>query len=175
VSIISTQALRFSRRTKPARVKASSVLQSTLSLLAPKLKFSGIAVRTDLRDEPELMIAPGELQQMLVNIISNAADAMQPGGRLTVRVRNAVSWENQNTPGVRITIADGGSGMAPETLRRIREPFFTTKEGEGTGLGMWVVQELLVKSGGKLSIRTSTQGGHKGSTFSLFLPTGNAS
>jgi two-component system, sporulation sensor kinase E len=172
VSVISTQTLRFSRRTKPAVVKASAVLQSTLSLLAPKLKLSGIAVRTDFRGDPELMIAPGELQQMLVNIINNAADAMQPGGTLCIRVRSARSLKDRNTSGVRVLVADCGSGMSRETLRRIREPFFTTKEAEGTGLGMWVVHELLTKSAGTLSIRTSTQGPRQGSSFSLFLPTG---
>ena len=170
VSEISTLTLRFSRRTKPTIVKASAVLQSTLSLLAPKLKLGSITVRTDLRGDPELLIAPGELQQILVNIIHNAADAMQPGGTLCIRIRSAAAWKDAKTPGVRITIADCGSGMSREVLRRIREPFFTTKEGEGTGLGMWVVQELLGKYKGKLSIRTSTKAHNQGSTFSIFLP-----
>jgi K+-sensing histidine kinase KdpD len=71
-------------------------------------------------------------------------------------------------PGVRITIADRGCGMSPETLRRIREPFFTTKEGGGTGLGMWVVHELLTKYEGKLHIRTRTKADNQGSTFLYF-------
>lgn len=170
VSVISTQILRFSRRTKPAMVKVSAVLQSTLSLLAPKLKLGSITVSTDFRGDPELLIAPGELQQILVNIINNAADATKAQGKLRIRVRSSVDWKERKLEGVRITIADCGSGMPPETVRRIREPFFTTKEGAGTGLGMWVVHELIGKYKGKLSIRSSTKGNDHGSSFSVFFP-----
>jgi signal transduction histidine kinase len=127
-------------------------------------------VSTDLRGDPELLVAPGELQQILVNIINNAADATRPNGILRIRVRHAPDWKKRTQKGIRITIADSGSGMSVETLQRIREPFFTTKEGEGTGLGMWVVQELVSKYKGKLSIRTSTKGNNHGSIFSVFLP-----
>jgi PAS domain S-box-containing protein len=170
VSVISTQTLRFSRRTKQAVVKASAVLQSTLSLLAPKLKLGAITVSADFRGDPELLIAPGELQQILVNIINNAADAMPPEGKLRIRIRTSPDCKDRTIRGVRITIADSGCGMSPETLRRIQEPFFTTKEGNGVGLGMWVVHELLSKYEGKLSIRTSPKPDHQGSTFSIFLP-----
>jgi PAS domain S-box-containing protein len=170
VSVISTQTLRFSRRTKPAMVKVSAVLQSTLSLLAPKLKLGSIHVSTDLRGDPELLVAPGELQQMLVNLINNAADAMKPNVALRIRIRDSVDWKARKIPGVRITISDCGSGMSVETLRRIHEPFFTTKASHGTGLGMWVVHELISKYQGRLSIRTSTKGNNHGSSFSVFLP-----
>jgi PAS domain S-box-containing protein len=170
VSVISTQTLRFSRRTKPAIVKVSAVLQSTLSLLSPKLKLGTVAVSTDVRGEPELLIAPGELQQILVNIINNAVDAMKANGQLRIRICRSVNWKDRRLTGVRITIADGGSGMTAETLRRIREPFFTTKDSSGTGLGMWVVQQLVSKYKGRLSIRTSTKAHRQGSSFSVFFP-----
>jgi two-component system, sporulation sensor kinase E len=170
VSVISTQTLRFSRRTKPAMVKVSTVLQSTLSLMAPKLKLGSVAVSTDFRDEPELLIAPSELQQILVNIINNAVDAMKANGQIRIRAGRSVHWKDREVPGIRITIADCGSGMTAETLRRIHEPFFTTKERDGTGLGMWVVQQLIGKYKGSLSVRSSIRDPQHGSSFSVFFP-----
>jgi signal transduction histidine kinase len=112
VSVISTQTLRFSRRTKPAMVKVSAVLQSTLSLLAPKLKLGSIHVSTDLRGDPELLVAPGELQQILVNIINNAADATRPNGILRIRVRHAPDWKKRTQKGIRLSSFLNGCRLA---------------------------------------------------------------
>jgi two-component system, sporulation sensor kinase E len=171
VSEISSQTLRFSRPAKPRVIKLSDVVQSTLGVLGPKLKLASLTVLTDYREHPEILCAPGEIQQVLTNVINNAVDAMNEQGVLRIRVRRSSDWRDPFSSGVRITVADSGSGMPPETVRRIREPFFTTKgEGTGTGLGMWVVQELVTKYKGHLVIRTSTRPANRGTTLSLFFP-----
>jgi PAS domain S-box-containing protein len=173
VSEISHQTLKFVRPAPPRMVKVGEVVLSTLRLLAPKLSIAAVDPITDLTESCELMCSPGELQQVLTNILNNAAEASRDRRKVTIRVRHSFDWTNPATPGVRITLADTGPGMTPETLRRLREPFYTTKDGTGTGLGMWVVQELVAKLKGRISIRSSTHPAHHGTAISLFFPSTN--
>jgi PAS domain S-box-containing protein len=170
VSEISQQTLKFARPTRPCLVKIHEVVHSTLRLLAPKLGSSFLEARTDFRGSCELWCSPGELQQIFTNILNNAAEASHHPRTITIRVRNSVDWANRRTSGLRITLADTGPGMTPETLRRLREPFYTTKDGTGTGLGMWIVQELVAKMKGLISIRSSTRRSSHGTAISLFFP-----
>ncbi|WP_109485619.1 sensor histidine kinase [Occallatibacter savannae] len=170
VSEISQQTLRFARPSQPRRVLVSEVVDSTLHLLGRKLSLAAVDIETDLRPTRELFCSPNELQQILTNILNNAAEASRERRKIRIRVREAIAWCDRNAHGVRITIADGGPGMPPDTLRRLREPFFTTKDEAGTGLGMWVVEELMNKYEGSIAIRSSTDPRHRGTTLSLFLP-----
>jgi signal transduction histidine kinase len=81
-----------------------------------------------------------------------------------------LDWRNQEQPGIRTTIADSGIGMDSETLRKLYEPFFTTKNETGTGLGMWVSAQLVKRLQGHLRVSSTTRLGRTGTTFSLFLP-----
>jgi len=73
-------------------------------------------------------------------------------------------------PGLILTVADTGSGMSPEILARIFEPFYTTKGDAGTGLGLWISKEILERHHGYLHVRSSQRPGHTGTVFALFLP-----
>jgi signal transduction histidine kinase len=112
----------------------------------------------------------GEVVQVFSNLIANAIDAIPFGGHLAVRIRNCTSG-TRNVDGVRVTIADSGTGISPQDQARIFEPFFTTKKDVGTGLGLWVAAELIRKYQGWVRMRSSTQDGHRGTTFIVFLPT----
>jgi PAS domain S-box-containing protein len=173
VSEISQQTLKFAKPTQPRLVRINEVVHSTLRLLAPKLSSSFLVARTDFRGSCELWCSPGELQQIFTNILNNAAEASHHPSTVTIRVRNSVDWVNRGTSGLRITLADTGPGMTPETLRCLREPFYTTKDGTGTGLGMWIVQELVAKMNGLISIRSSTRRSSHGTAISLFFPSGS--
>ena len=174
VSTISQQTLRFSRnssRISPHR--SSELVDSTLNLLGPKLKLSGTTVKTEVRRDPVLYCSSSEIQQILTNLVNNAVDAMGQDGVLRIRVSESRDWRTGDGRGARITVADNGSGMTEDVLKRMREPFFTTKQDLGTGLGMWVVYELVERYGGRMTVRTSTATQHRGTVFSISLPRGS--
>ena len=94
---------------------------------------------------------------------------MPGGGTLSLRGREATNWRN-GEPGIAITIADTGTGMAPETLHRLFRPFFTTKGLTGTGLGLWVSKGIIDRHRGTLNVRSCQTPPHRGTVFTIFLP-----
>ena len=171
VSHITQQTLKFYRQsTAPSSVQISEILDSLLVLYHGKLLANDISVHRQYREGPPILCLAGDLRQIFANIIANAVDAMKSGGSLTMRVSASFDWRNQERPGIRTTIADSGTGMDSETLRRIYEPFFTTKNETGTGLGMWVSAQLVERLQGDLRVSSTTRPGRSGTTFSLFLP-----
>jgi len=112
----------------------------------------------------------GEIRQVFSNVISNGIEALQPGGRLSIKVANSCDWRQPATGGVRVTIADSGHGIAPENLARIFEPFFTTKKNAGTGLGLWVCHQIMDKHSGSIRVRSRRTSQRSGTVFSIFLP-----
>jgi PAS domain S-box-containing protein len=167
---ITTQTLRFYRQnSRPIKTDIHELLETVLTLWEGKLRNLGIAVERRFGRIPAIVAYDGEVRQVLANLIGNAVDAMQnQGGKLILRTAPAMS-RRDGTPGIAITIADSGSGMTPDTLGRIFEPFFSTKGLTGTGLGLWVSRELVKKHHGALSVR-STSIQPSGTTFRLFLP-----
>jgi signal transduction histidine kinase/ActR/RegA family two-component response regulator len=134
-----------------------------------------LAVHTD-SPGCSIMADPGQIEQVLLNLVINARDAMPEGGRLTLTVTGADLDESaaQNHPGlppgryVGLTVSDTGSGMDEETQRHLFEPFFTTKEkGKGTGLGLATVFGIVTQSGGHIAC-SSAPG--QGTTFTLDFP-----
>ena len=111
---------------------------------------------------------------MLANLVGNALDAMPHGGTLRLRVRGCTDWKSSTggakIPAVRITVADTGHGMTPATMKRLYEPFFTTKESFGTGLGLWVSAGIVEKHRGHFHVRSSTKPGKSGTVFTLIFP-----
>ncbi len=163
-SEIVNSLLNFSRTSSTSfgEVKLNRVIQETLSLLEHQLQKTGIQVRTEL--DPELGPVQGnagKLQQVFLNLILNARDAMGSGGALEVR-----TW--QEGARARIEVADSGTGIAPEHLHRVYDPFFTTKPArQGTGLGLAVTYGIIQEHGGSIEV-TNRSGG--GAQFRIELP-----
>jgi signal transduction histidine kinase len=112
----------------------------------------------------------GEIRQVLSNLVGNAIDAMQPGGgQLLLRSRESTDWRN-GAKGLTLTVADTGIGMTPAVMERIFEPFFTTKGSNGTGLGLWVSEDIVKRHRGILHVRSRQRDGLGGTVFALFLP-----
>lgn len=134
-------------------------IDDTLVLLKHKLKE--IDVVKDYESELATVEAPGrDLNQVWTNLIDNAADAMGPGGTLTITAHNT-------SDSVVVEVADTGSGMPPDVAARIFDPFFTTKEpGKGTGLGLHTVHTIINRIGGDISVTSSPEG----TTFRVVLP-----
>ena len=160
ISQITQQTLRFYRQsTQPTPTNLCEILDSVLALYLGRLHAAQITVVRRFKEKPELVAFGGELRQLFANLIGNATDAMSQGGRLIISVRGSSDWRNQNgqdsaTAGVRVVVADTGSGMTDDVRRRIFEPFFTTKEATGTGLGLWVSSEIIEKHQGCVRVRS---------------------
>jgi signal transduction histidine kinase len=132
-------------------------------------------VEKRFRPAPRLQAFAGELRQVFANLVSNAIDASGPqaesgrDARLLLRVRGAIH-PRTGCSGLRVTVADAGSGMNPETRAKLFEPFYTTKGTTGTGLGLWVSLELIHKHGGTVSVRSSDDARRHGTVFAVFFP-----
>jgi PAS domain S-box-containing protein len=170
VAHISTQALGFWRNGRePVWASISAILDEALALHDNRIEVAGIEVLRVYDTTAKFRCHPGELRQVIVNLIGNALDAMPFGGRLRLRVRRATDWMT-GRPGVRITVADNGRGMSPVTRRRAFEPFYTTKERTGTGLGLWVCAGIASMYAGRISVRSNDAYGRGGCVLTLFLP-----
>lgn len=171
VSAISNQTLRFHKQsTNPQEINCNVLIESVLSLYQGRIVNSGVHIEERRRTRRGVQCFDGEVRQVLSNLVSNAIDAMQPkGGRLLLRTRKATNWKT-GQEGVVLTVADTGAGMSPAVLKRIFEPFFTTKDIGGTGLGLWVSQEIVNRHRGSLRVRSSQKKGYSGTVFTMFLP-----
>jgi signal transduction histidine kinase len=171
VTEITTQTLRFYREpAQPTATDVSMVLDSVLRLYGSRLRAAGVAVKRELRSASATVLStPGELRQVMANIIGNATDAMRQGGRLRIRISCHGRWKTGHCC-VRITIADNGIGIPAEVLPTIFEPFVTTKGETGTGLGLWVTSEIIKKNGWSIRVRSSQTAGRSGTAFSIVIP-----
>jgi signal transduction histidine kinase len=173
IAEITQQTLRFYRQsTLPARAKMAELLDSVLGLHQGRLNTMNIRVDRRYDTEMDLYCYAGELRQVFANLVGNATDACAPGGRIAVRAHRSRSWIGAGEEGVRFVVADSGSGMEPEVRERIFEAFFTTKEVTGTGLGLWVSYEILVKHHATIHVRSRTaqSGKPPGTVFQIFIP-----
>jgi two-component system, sporulation sensor kinase E len=153
------QAIRPSpTHLQPAQI--NDVVGKTLELLGPELENRGITVKEKLaRQLPLAPIDAIQLQQMLVNLIKNAMHAMSKGGTLTLAT-------GESSEGVWVSVADTGCGIADEHLKRIFEPFYTTKK-KGTGLGLMIVQRVVRAHNGRIELDSRTG---RGTVFRVWLP-----
>jgi signal transduction histidine kinase len=112
------------------------------------------------------------VRQVFANLVGNAIDATMAGGRLLIRARRSRNWKKPEQTGVRFAVADTGTGMDGEVRERVFEAFFTTKEVTGTGLGLWVSQEIILKHHGLVHLRSRTArpGRPSGTVFEIFIP-----
>lgn len=173
IAEITQQTLRFYRQsTSPTRTNLKDLLDSVLSLYQIRLHNLGIKVEREYNPETDLYCFAGEIRQVIANMVGNAIDATSGGGRLIVRARRSHNWKGQSQEGVRFTIADTGTGFDHDVRERIFEAFFTTKEATGTGLGLWVSHEIILKHRGLVHVRSRTDSGEKpsGTVFQLFFP-----
>jgi PAS domain S-box-containing protein len=171
---IATQTLRFHRQAvRATHVSAADLVDAVLNLYQGRLANSDIKVEATYASPTTVLCFENDIRQVLNNLIANAIDAMRQGGRLLVRAHDATVYSLQyphGRPGIRITIADTGHGMPPSVQARLFEPFYTTKDLNGTGLGLWISAGIVSRHQGRLTFRSNQHPIHHGSVFSLFLP-----
>jgi signal transduction histidine kinase len=144
-----------------------AMVEEVLLLTDKDLSKHRIQVEKKYDGRPEAYVVPGQLEQVLLNLIINARQAMPRGGRLRVEVR-----QNTATQMVEIRITDTGTGISPDRLRLIFEPFYTTKEPDehghgGTGLGLSVCRQIIEQHHGRIRVESVVG---RGSTFTVKMP-----
>jgi signal transduction histidine kinase len=161
--------LLFARPTEPrlTEVDAAEPLRQVQTLLARQLEKAGIRLTLDGAVEARIRIDPHQMQQVLINLIQNAADSIGRNGSVTLRVRTGTKRLTERTDEVVILeVADTGKGIPAEVEKRLFDPFFTTKE-TGTGLGLSIAARIVAKHGGVLQYQTQVD---RGTTFGIVLP-----
>jgi len=156
--------LVFARQTLPERmpVDLGRVVREGMAFFGARLAKDGTELVLDLEPGlPKITADPGQLHQVVVNLVVNALQAMPGGGCLTIRTRAEDGW-------VRLILEDTGTGMSEEVLDQAFVPFFTTKDvGEGTGLGLPVVHGIVTSHGGSIAVESKVD---EGTRFDIRLP-----
>jgi PAS domain S-box-containing protein len=166
VAHLTKQTLGFHRgKRAPAQVDLSTVADDVIELYTPKLKNKDIMVDRQYCPGCEIQAVEGEIRQIVSNLISNSIDAVRHRG--CIRLRIAIASWCQHCPMLRLTVSDNGSGIAQQHHAKLFEPFFSTKEATGTGLGLWVTQQLVTKYQGKIRARSLQD---RGTVFEVYLP-----
>jgi signal transduction histidine kinase len=171
VAAVVTKSLGFHRQySKPLPVHIDSLIDSAISIYQRRITQAEIEVERRSRTTPAITCIDGEIRQVLSNLIGNAIDAMKmQGGRLMIRSRSAMHWTSGRL-GVLITVADTGPGISRHNLSKIFEPFFSTKGEQGTGLGLWISNEIIERHRGILRVKSRAEQTYYGTVFTVFLP-----
>jgi PAS domain S-box-containing protein len=167
VAHIAQQTLGFYRESRAAEmVDMHALVESVLALYSNKLKSKDIRVERRFGDCPPVQAAPGELKQVVSNLVANAADAVQNQGTIGITLG---TMEEADRTVLHILVEDDGPGIPPEYKPRLFEPFFTTKQDVGTGLGLWLTKEIVERHGGRIKVVPRANGA-EGAAFSILLP-----
>jgi signal transduction histidine kinase len=194
VTAIATQTLRFHRQaTNASETSLRDVIESALTLFHGRITNAGVSIERQYKTDKKIRAFEGDLRQVFANLLSNALDATSPGGKIIIRLRESQDVpEGKDLPEindlpevndlpeannlktarryVRLTIADTGIGMTPETRQHMFEPFFTTKNVTGTGLGLWVSAEILANHRAITRVRSSQNPDCHGTVISISFP-----
>jgi two-component system NtrC family sensor kinase len=162
---ITYKLLSFARKTDPTvrEVDVNAIVEEVVGLLGQKARYANVRTEVDLgADLPAVSASPSELQQVLLNLVNNAVDAIgHRGGTVTITTR-------ADADGVVLRVSDTGEGIPEANLPRIFDPFFTTKPvGQGTGLGLSICYGIVDKLGGRITVDSEVE---RGTTFTVYLP-----
>jgi two-component system NtrC family sensor kinase len=163
---VTHRLLGFARRMEPVseKVNLNSVLDESIDFLENEARYRNVDIQVDYTQNLPLITSdPSQLQQVFLNILNNAIDAIGKDGQITITTRVLTSKKE-----LAVEIADNGPGISKEIIDKIFDPFFTTKEvGKGTGLGLSISYSIVEKLGGRMMV-ASEEG--KGTTFSIYFP-----
>ncbi len=168
VGRIVSDLLSFSRRSKPQRAPAdlNKLIRTTVNLAQHKLKLLSTEIVLDLQETlPQVECDSSQMQQVVLNLVLNGAQAMQPKGGGTLTMRTRLVDQNSN---VELSVQDTGEGIAPENISKIFDPFFTTKaDGKGVGLGLAVLYGIVKAHDGEVEVTSQR---NIGTTFTVTVP-----
>lgn len=169
VSQVAKQSLSFFRDSgKPGEFDVRDLLDSVVNLNRPLINRKDIQVLRQYRTAGPAFGSASEVRQVFANLIRNAIEALDFGGRISLRVRQTASGN------LHILVADNGHGIPADTLPKLFQPFVTSKGAAGNGLGLWVSSGIIKKHRGAIHVRTCTIPGRSGTVFTITLPSGTA-
>jgi two-component system, NtrC family, sensor kinase len=168
IRVIIAKLLQFARPTDYVGylepIDCRSLVQDCLLLVGHLLRRGHVSVSQNLQSGRLVTCSKTELQQVLINLLVNAVQAMPEGGSLTLAVED---WDEADMPfGVRLSVADSGPGIPADRIDKLFQPFFTADKPNGTGLGLWVSQSLVERYGGRITAENRPEGGCQ---FSVWL------
>ena len=173
---ISKQTLSFYRESlKPLKIPMAELMEEVVALYSRRIVQKKLVLERSYRAGQSIEALPGEIRQVLSNLVTNAIEASSPDGRLYLRVQPSSQWRGElRVRGLRVSVADTGSGIPEAARKRLGELFFTTKGQSGTGLGLFVTRTILSRYGGTMQLRSrvadSSASSKHGTIFALFLP-----
>jgi PAS domain S-box-containing protein len=170
VSHITKQTLSFYRESQTATpLQLSELMDDVLELQERNLQMARAKVERRYRTNGLMDGFPSEIKQVIMNLVTNAMQAMPDGGRLRLTIRHSGDSQSRSA-GYRIFISDTGCGIEKEHLKRLFEPFFTTKAAKGTGLGLWISRGIIQKHEGTLMCRSIRLRSGRATAFQIWLP-----
>jgi PAS domain S-box-containing protein len=170
VTQMTRHMLSFQREAKnPVPVKIREVFDNVIALYERKIESAAIKIEKQVDFEGEFVGLPGEMRQVVANLIGNAIEAIGKNGKIRLHAYASTNWQHGRR-GLRVTVADNGPGIPAEVRDKIFDPFFTTKGEAGTGMGLWIIAGIIENSNGMLRLRTVTRDGRSGTCFSVFFP-----
>jgi signal transduction histidine kinase len=161
---IARQTLKFYKQGEPESVDLVGLAKAALRLHDRNIAAKRLTLRTDLRTEAHALAHPGDMLQVVSNLLINALDALPEEGTLYLRVR-------QSNNEVHVTVADNGHGIPRAAMDKIFNPFFTTKKEHGTGLGLAISRSIIERHKGRIRMRSSVRRNRSGTVFRISLPT----
>jgi two-component system NtrC family sensor kinase len=168
-STITHRLLGFAKRMDPLveQVALGALIEEVLSFQGKEAEYRSIAISVSVEEDlPNIQSDRGQLQQVFLNILSNAFAAVDDGGRIEISLKQ----EDDDT--VEVTISDNGPGIPDELIDRVFEPFFSTKADYGTGLGLSITFGIVEKLGGRIRVKSEVG---EGASFTVRLPVLNRS
>lgn len=170
VSHITRQTLSFYRESnQPVPVEIPELLDTVIEFQVRGQRAKHITVQRKYDSPVSVIGFPVEIRQIFLNLIGNAIQAMPAGGTLRLHVREATDWSGQRR-GIAVSIIDTGVGIKPEDVRKLFQPFFTTKSTKGTGLGLWISKGIAQKYDGRITCRSLRFRERWTTCFTVFIP-----
>ena len=175
---VSRETLALVREENAVPMKITDVLEDVLSAYSGKISYKGVTIERRYEFHETILADPGAVRQVFANIVLNALEsAPSSQGKLTIHTRasrarngNDKTVNGSSARGVRIIFADNGPGIPEQNKRKVFEPLFSTKKGKGSGLGLWMTEQLVRKQHGGLRLHSSSKRCSSGTCFSVFLP-----
>lgn len=168
---ISRQTLALVREEQPVAVSITDVLDDVLRAYAEKIAYKNIKVERRYEFNEKILSNAGAIRQVFADIVLNALESAPfHAGRLLIHTSPCRASRRSSIRGVQVVFADNGPGIPDEYKKRVFEPLFSTKNGKGSGLGLWVAARLVRQQNGQLRMHSRTESINSGSCFSVFLP-----